>query len=361
MTQVMSKATLKAAFKKGALIAVLSLNAAALAPFAPMAQAQDTSSDIYLPNAQERALLRDAFSKLQGGDYAEARSMIAPLVEKSNRDALHMLGFMEERGLGADKNLSRAIELYAAAAAAGSADAQFALGELALLGEGVREDPERAVAWLRLAAQQGHVQAKIRLGMIYSQGRGVSTDQGEAVRYFKEAAERGDAGAQFNVGVAYLTGRGVAKNYDKAASWFERAAEQEHADAQYNLALLYDTDFLGAPDPVKMMKWMRAAADNGLPAAYVAIGLLQHGGRNEVAVTKGVSAADWFEKAARAGDAQGQFLYAVALANGDGRAPAPAEAVRWLNLALKDGLGLEAETRRNAERLRADLEKSLQP
>ena len=317
------------------------------------------AQNVTTPSAQDRTLLQEAFTKLQAGEYDRVRKMIAPLLEKQDRDALHMMGFMEERGLGGPKNLSRAIELYAASAAAGSSDAQFALGEMALLGDGVKEDAERAAAWLRLAAKQGHVQAKIRLGMMYSQGRGIKADQGEAVRYFREAGERGDAGAQFNVGVAYLTGRGVAKNYDKAASWFERAAAQEHADAQYNLALLYDTDFLGAPDANKMMRWMRAAADNGLPAAFVAIGLLQHDGRDGAAVTEGVSAADWFEKAARAGDAQGQFLYAVALATGDGRAPAPAEALRWLNLALKDSMGLEAETRRNAERLRADLQKSL--
>jgi TPR repeat protein len=66
-------------------------------------------------------------------------------------------------------------------------------------------------------------------------------------------------------------------------------------------------------------------------------------------------AADWFEKAARAGDPQGQFFYAVALAEGDSRPKNPGEALMWLDRSLAEGVSLPDELRRGALDLRRRL------
>ena len=310
--------------------------------------------------AEEKSPIASAFERMRAGDNAVARGILEPLASDGDPDAQHMLGFMEERGLGATKNLKRALELYAQAAEGGSIDAQFALGELAFLGDGVKRDYRRAGGWFRLAASKGHVQAKIRLGVMYAEGLGFEVDRKRAVELFEEAGNAGDAGAQYNMGVAYLVGQGVTQDYQKSAEWFEKSAIQGSPDAQYNLALLHDSDFLGGPNRELTAKWMSAAAEGGLPAAFVAMGLMHHDGRvQSEKKNASVTAADWFEKAARSGDPQGQFLYAVSLAEGDGRTADPAQAMVWLEKSLKVEGGLAPETRKNALKLSTDLKLSL--
>jgi len=313
-----------------------------------------------IANAQEKSPLASAFERMMAGDNAVARGILEPLVSDGDPDAQHMLGYMEERGLGAEKNLKRALDLYAQAANGGSVDAQFALGELAFLGDGVKQDYRRAAGWFRLAASKGHIQAKVRLGVMYAEGLSFDINRERAVELFEEAAKLGDAGAQYNMGVAYLVGQGVKQDYNKSAEWFEKSAEQGSPDAQYNLALLHDSDFIGGPNPDETVKWMKAAAEKGLPAAFVAMGLMHHDGRlNNDGESAAKSAADWFEKAARAGDPQGQFLYAVSLAEGDGRETDPAQALVWLDRAIQVKDGLVPETRKNAVKLKADLNKRI--
>ncbi len=313
-------------------------------------------------HAEEKSPLATAFERMQAGDTALARGILEPLAAEGDADAQHMLGYMEERGLGGPKNLKRALDLYSNAALSGSLDAQFALGELAFLGDGVKRDYKRAAGWFTLAAEGGHVQAKMRLGIMYSEGLGFEADRDKAVAFFEEAASLGDAGAQYNMGVAHLVGQGVARDYQKAAEWFQKSAEQGSPDAQYNLALLYDSDFLGDPQPDQTVKWMRAAADAGLPAAFVAMGLMVHDGRAKTDDGENAAsvAADWFEKAARAGEPQGQYLYAVSLAEGDGRDKNAAQAKAWLQRSLAREGALHPETKAAADELLASLEVTLQ-
>lgn len=300
------------------------------------------------------AELIKALDLIAAKDYAGVRAVIAPLVVSGDKDARHMLGYLEENGFGGPKNLPRAIEHYYQAAIEGSADAQFALGELAFNGGAVKQDYERAAGWFRMAAPQKHVGAQTRLGQMHAEGIGAPKDPRIAVGFFERSATAGDPSAAYFLGNAYLAGEGVAQSAKKAAEWYGRAAQKGHPDAQYNLALLYDSESLGPPDLQKTYALMKSAAASGLPAAYVALGLMAHNGKTPAEE----KAADWFEKAARADDAQGQFLYAVSLAEGDGREKNPSEALMWLDRALLASGELPESMRFNAAELRARLAKS---
>ncbi len=297
-----------------------------------------------------RAEIVKALDLLVAKDYAAARAIVEPLASSGDRDARHMLAYLEQHGLGGPKNLLHAIELYYDAAVAGSADSQYALGDLAFSGDGVKQDYGRAAGWLQMAAGQSHAGALTRLGQMHGDGLGVPKDARLAATLFGRAADKGDPSAEYFLGNAYLAGEGVKQGFKEAAAFYTRASEKGHADAQYNLALLYDSDRLGPPNAEKTYGWMRAAADAGLPEAMVAIGLMAHNGK-----AKGEKAGDWFEKAAKAGDAQGQFLYAVALAQGDGRPKDPAQALMWLDRAVAAGDDLPQNMRVNAGELRASL------
>ena len=148
----------------------------------------------------------------------------------------------------------------------------------------------------------------------------------------------------------FLNGDGVAPNDEKAEYWLMKSAEQSHAGAQFNLALFYESGRAGDDSREKAPGWMRIAAQAGLPEAMTAMGLMVHKGADGA----GFSAADWFEKAAEAGDPQGQFLYAVALAEGHGRKKNRKVALEWLDQALGSD-ALAADARKGAERLKLAL------
>lgn len=262
----------------------------------------------------ERLQMQLAHKALIDGDYAKARALAEPLAKRNDPAANHLLGYLYEKGLGVRADIGAALRHYGDAAIAGNVDAQLALGVLAFEGDGVYPDYERAAGWFRLAAAQGDPRADVRMGLLYAEGLGVAQSSVAAAHHFAKAAGRGDADGEFWLGLSWLNGDGLPQSYQKAATNFESAARQGHGEAAYHLALIYDSSVLGAPDPDKAVRYMRAAAEAGFPAAYAAMGLMVHRGDAD-----GL-AADWFEKGARAGDAQSAFLYAVALSEGDGRA-----------------------------------------
>lgn len=305
---------------------------------------------ICLPVRAETAT--DAFNKLKAGDYGAAHSIAAPLAKAGDPAAQHVMGFLHENGLGVPRDMTLAITLYSKAANAGYADAQFSLGEIAYFAKSARQDPATAAAWYEKAAAQGHSRAQSRLGFLYANGLGVARDDARAASLFRDSADSGDPEGQFNLAIAYLNGRGVQRDLAKAAKWFEHAADAGHIDAQYHLALIYDAGATGKRDADKALRWMVAAAEGGSADAMVAMGLLVHDGRVKA---KGMVAADWFERAAKAGDPQGQFLYAVALSHGDGRNRSVDEALLWVNAALANSQNIADDLLSNAQALQREL------
>jgi len=294
--------------------------------------------------------VREAFNLLLDKKYDKAREIVEPLSESGDADAQHLLGYIYENGFGVEADMARALDLYSRSALHGQTDSQFALGELAFTGNGVQQNYEYAAGWYKLAAARGHPAAKTRLGAMYAEGLGIKPDKEQAAQFFEQAADAGDPEAQYQMGSIYLVGDPRPQDYEKAGAYFEAAAGQGHAPSQFNLALMYDGGLLGAKSEKDMIYWMRAAAEGGMPNAMVAMGLLIHDGR-----IKSGLAADWFEKAAKAGDAQGQFLFAVALKEGDGRPQNLIEARQWVDRALSQKAKLPSALQASAEKLRRDL------
>ncbi len=306
--------------------------------------------------ADNEEAVRAAFEHLLDGEYGQSYEIAQPLAAEGDADAQHLLGYLFEKGFGVTKDMARALDLYARSALQGQADSQFALGELAFTGDGVRQDYERAAGWYELAVSRGHPTAKARLGVMYAEGLGVKPDRRRALLLFEEAAAAGEPEAQYQLGSIYLVGGGLDRpqDYNKAAALFEKSALQGYAPAQFNLALIHDGGMLGKRDDELTVRWMRAAADAGMPNAMVAMGLLTHDAR-----ASGDSAADWFERAAKAGDAQGQFLYAVALKEGDGRKKNVKDAKQWVERALAQPGALDPDMRKGAEALNAELTRAI--
>lgn len=272
--------------------------------------------------------LAAAHQALVKGQYAKARALAEPLARKGDAAALHLLGYLYEKGLGVKRDVSAALRNYGDAAIKGSADAQVALGLIAFEGAGVYPDYERAAGWFRLAAAQGDPRADVRLGVMYAEGVGVRQSPVAAAHHFAKAAARGDAEGEFYLGLVFMNGDGVEQDYAKGAQSFARAAAKGHGEAAYHLALMRESAVLGPPQQDEAARLMTQAAQAGYAPAFAAMGLIVHRGD-----APGV-AADWFEMGARAGDPKAAFLYAVALSEGDGRATNPAAALAIIDRLL---------------------------
>lgn len=89
-----------------------------------------------------------------------------------------------------EKDLSRAVELYQAAAEQGDRVAACNLGYLYETGTGVRQNWEQAVAWYRRSVERGYARAQYRLAQCYEHGRGVQKDSAQALELYDAAAKQ---------------------------------------------------------------------------------------------------------------------------------------------------------------------------
>jgi TPR repeat protein len=199
-------------------------------------------------------------------------------------------------------------------------------------------DPGRAVAIAQARAAAGDTEAMVLLALASYQGKGLPADQRKSFEWMSKAAAANDVGAQTFLGEMYLYGVGVARDDAKALAWLQKAA-----DAGEPLAALRYARAL--------VETGRAAADYSVPLRYaqkaeavvaeasVEVGLILTLGKSGVPADapRGVAA---FERAARAGNAMGQYLYAVCLQTGTGVAKDQAAAIPWLQKASDQGLAI---------------------
>jgi TPR repeat protein len=117
-----------------------------------------------------------------------------------------------------------------------------------------------------------------------------------AVTMWRPFAEAGDPDAMFNMGQALKLGRGVPRDEEQARAWFRRAAEKGHRPAQANLGIL----LFQLQEKPEALRWLKEAADAGEP--------------------------------------RGQYVYGVALWNGDGVPRNLSFAYAYLARAADQGL-----------------------
>ncbi|WP_019960914.1 tetratricopeptide repeat protein [Woodsholea maritima] len=247
------------------------------------------------------------------------------------------------------------------AAAAGDARGATLAGHIYLHGLGRdASDDEAAVRWLTRAGQAGEGDALVILARMAEAERG-GLSVWQARDFLSQAAESGDAQAAFDYGV-YLKDQGDPARAGEVLDWLRMAAEAGVEPAYGELAYTLDQWPHGPQDPAQALIWyqragdagdgfgalqaglmlleadpqssegiryMRLGAELGLPAAMGQYGLLLYQGRaGQAGDPRG--AAYWFEQGAKGGDSESQFLYAYALASGDGVVRDMREAYLWV-------------------------------
>ncbi len=97
-------------------------------------------------------------------------------------------------GVGVEKDIPRAIEIYESAATEEVAFAQYRLARIYLDGELLPPQPRKAYHWLLHAARAGFVDAQLELSRLYAEGLGVERDDVQAHKWLNLAASLGAPG-----------------------------------------------------------------------------------------------------------------------------------------------------------------------
>lgn len=168
----------------------------------------------------------------------------------------------------------------------------------------------------RVAENPKDAPAMTLLGEIYRDGLAVRQDLAEAARWYRLASGLGDKNAQFQLGVMLLDD-GEPNDKAAAKALFEKAAAQGHAAALYNLGVLaIPDDGTTKPDFAKAADYFRRAADAGDGNGAYSYGVLLRDGKGVPLDT--AQSAIWLKRAADGGVIAGQVEYAIVLFNGIG-------------------------------------------
>lgn len=132
-----------------------------------------------------------ATAAYDAGDYASAYATWSQLAAENDLAAMRNAAHLLRKGLGVEKNLGRALDLYTEAARKGLILAMANVAEMHMSGEGTLKDPEEAARWYALAANGGLSIAMVRLADMHDQGVGVPKDADKARELRARASANG--------------------------------------------------------------------------------------------------------------------------------------------------------------------------
>ena len=113
-----------------------------------------------------------------------------------------------------------AVGLNVLRAEQGDPDAQYNLGHAYATGKDIERDRSKAIKWYAAAAKAGHLEAQYALGSLFQHDwKGIPPNHREAANWFKQAAERGHVKAQWQLSLLYENGKGVTKSIVEAYRW----------------------------------------------------------------------------------------------------------------------------------------------
>ena len=149
--------------------------------------------------------------------------MIKARVAKKDPEAIDDLGGqIFYAGLGLEKDMQRAVELWTKAAELGSIQALFNLGNSYRNGEGVEQDMAKAVGFYAKAAMKGHAQARHNLGALDGQEGNFDS----AVKHYLISAKMGLQDSVEMIERIFMFGSATKEQYAEALKGYRDAVEE---------------------------------------------------------------------------------------------------------------------------------------
>lgn len=316
----------------------------------------------------ENALAVGQNTDLAERHYKQAVQIFAEESERGVPASMSNLGFMFAQGKGVAKDPVKAAASFRRAADAGFAVAKVNLGLCCLNGWGVEKDEVAAFMLFKEAADLGNGAGAACVGQMLRDGIAVGIDPVQAIKYLHDAAEEGDAIAWYELGLGYDLGLGIEVDKDEAIKWYTLSAADGNADAQARLGAILTAPARSEVEFKKGMTLLDFATDQGSDIGDYHRGVLQLYGakwlqanptsarlialslrdRNSVYGYRLLGrmydhgaevgrdpkqAAEWFLKAALAGDPEAQAEMGLRYERADGVVRDLVEAYAWASLA----------------------------
>lgn len=171
-------------------------------------------------------------------DFQRARKWYLKAAGAGLQEAQVFLGKIYEQGDGVAVDYQEAKYWYERAASVldgfealnsynhlnGDPQAFYRLARMCALGLGCEKSLEKAYELFRKAALAGNDKAQYHLAKSYDDGIELVQDYKEAAKWYELAANQGNASAQNNLGILYLKGLGVIQDRVLAHMWFNLAS-----------------------------------------------------------------------------------------------------------------------------------------
>lgn len=170
--------------------------------------------------------------------------------------AVKNLGFLYEKELGTEKDLSKAIWLYRKAIDLYNINALILLGYCYYYGTHVERNYIKAKKIFEIGLRYNDDDGITALAQMYNNGTGVAKDIQKSVELYEIAIKLDSTHAMHLLGNVYLT---VFINYDKARELFEKASNYGYAPSMTSLGKMYSNDLYGIHDIPKAINFYEMA------------------------------------------------------------------------------------------------------
>jgi TPR repeat protein len=272
----------------------------------------DNGFGIALPDLEQNDSLStayDAFAAWRDGDYTKARILAGQAGAEGNSGAKLLFGIMLDKGQGGPEDPVNAAIWYQDAATNGETDAWLALAGLAFAERGGLAVSDGR-GFLLKAAKENSTEALLALGRAFASGYGGPLDEVRAENWFQKAIARGVNPARIALADLYLA-QGKEK---QALALYQTAVFGGSSEAAWKAGLLQADPDSAVYAPETAGKQLFIAAEAGEPKAMTAYGIFLASAKPALPA----QAARWFRKAAEQNEPEGQYLYALSLAKGEG-------------------------------------------
>ena len=156
--------------------------------------------------------------------------------------AHEQLGSLYYKGVGVDKNLTKAFEHLNIAKMQGSLVAHALIGQMYLYGQGLAQNTDLGLEFLKYASQNGNLEANAILGCYYF----VQKEWENALHYLEVGAHYEDPQSMYFLGIMMLQGLGVRKNCNNAIYYLKKVIFMgelgEYAEKGFNLYMMGDIE-----------------------------------------------------------------------------------------------------------------------
>lgn len=143
----------------------------------------------------------------------------------------------------------------------------FDLGLVYNRGVGTEKSVPQAVELFEIASKQDHVSAKAELAHIYAQGLLGERDTVKALELYSELSDADHPYGHFGIGLASLYGIAIPQNIERGISILKHAAEMGSHHAQYELAQQFRTEKFVKKSPEEYTRYLELACAQGNPDA----------------------------------------------------------------------------------------------